>query len=528
MRWLGLTLASSILLPLALPNELFPSGQPLLGMVALVPLFLAYRGAKSYTRSIHIATVFAVVSTFLANYWLMFFGEFSVWTISGVIAGYVLFGLLLGPILHWTSRTGPRWRPFLIALVWTGYEYLTSVGYLGYPWGLVAYPVSDISPLVQHVDITGIWSLSFLMASANSVLAEVGRKWFSPRLRWLRVRQVGVVALLFAAALVYGWLRLATPIPTPESIDMVLVQQNTDSWAVGGHERALRTAQQLTREGIAAKEASPDLVAWSETSLRRPYRESRRYYETYPDGDPFVEFLSDIGTPLLTGNTYVLDLKEQEYLNAAILLRPSGELVDYYGKQHPVPFAEHVPFWDVAAVRRFFREVIGLQAIWVTGSEYTVFEVENASGDIVRLGTPICFEDSFGYIGRGFVRRGAEVLVNLTNNSWSRTESAQIQHFVAARFRAIENRRTLVRSTNSGLTAVVDAYGRTIAQLPMFEEAQLRVTVPIYKAARLTPYTVLGDYVAYLTLALLFSVAVASALRPRRHKKLGPATEGVL
>lgn len=527
MRWFGLTLASSILLPLALPNELFPNGQPVIGVVALVPLFLAYREAHTIRRAIHIGTVFAVVSTFLANYWLMFFGEFSVWTITGVIAGYVLFNLLLGPILWKASDAPHMWRPFLIAVVWTAYEYLTSVGYLGYPWGLVAYPVSGILPLMQHADITGVWSLSFLMAAANAVLAEAPGTYTRARVRPASIacaqllRQGAVVVALFVAAFVYGWIRISVPIPTRAELDVVLVQQNADSWAAGGQEAALRTAQTLTREGIQADTAAPDLVAWSETSLRYPYIENRDYYENRPAGDPFVEFVRQIDTPLLTGNHYVVDWDARESLNAAILLSTQAEVVDYYGKQHPVPFAEHVPFWEVPFVQEFFREVVGLQAIWVPGNRYTIFSVETKSGQTIRFGTPICFEDSFAYIGRGFVRRGADVLVNLTNNSWSRTDSAQIQHFVAARFRAIENRRTLVRSTNSGLTAVVDAYGRVIADLPMFEEAVLRTTVPIYHADSLTAYTLLGDYLAYIFLALLAGISVYHAFAVGRQRGRG-------
>lgn len=545
MRWFGLTLSSSLLLPLALPNELFPTGHPLFGIVALVPLFLAYREARSFRRAVKIGTVFAVVSTFLANYWLMFFGEFSVWTITGVIAGYVLFHLLTGPILYAASDAPPSWRPFVLAVVWTCYEYLTSIGYLGYPWGLIAYPVSGILPLIQHVDITGVWSLSFLLAAANGCIAELltvsrarlGSDTTSaggspagnlsdtahPAVRRLPVdlplalRQSAVVVTMVTAALVYGWIRLATPFTVNTELDVVLVQQNADSWATDGHEAALRTAQDLSREGVAEAEDRPDLVAWSETSLRYPYIENRRYYETHPVGDPFVEFVRNLGAPLLTGNHYVLDWDARESLNAAILLSTDAEVIDFYGKQHPVPFAEHVPFWEYEVVQRFFREVVGLQAIWVPGNEYTIFSIENSDGETVRFGTPICFEDSFAYIPRGFVLRGADVLINLTNNSWSRTDSAQIQHFVAARFRAIENRRTLVRSTNSGVTVVVDAYGRSIAELPMFESRALRTTVPIYTTDRFTAYTVLGDYLGYVAVAALAALAVLSMLRTRRR-----------
>jgi apolipoprotein N-acyltransferase len=191
-------------------------------------------------------------------------------------------------------------------------------------------------------------------------------------------------------------------------------------------------------------------------------------------------------------------------MNGVILLSQEGNIIDYYGKQHPVPFAEHIPFWEYEPVQRFFKEAVGLYSTWTIGSRYTLFSVPVDKKQELTFGTPICFEDAFAYLCRNFILKGAEILVNLTNNSWSRTDSAQIQHFVAARFRSIENKRVLLRSTNSGFTSVVDPWGRIINSIPMFEEGYIAAEVPVYRESTFTIYTLLGDYFPLMLLILLF------------------------
>ena len=119
-----------------------------------------------------LGVVFGGVSTALSNFWLMFFQGFSVWTYGGTILGYVGFNALLFPFLRGFSRIGGRFRPFLLASAWCVYEYFKSIGFLGYPWGLIAYPMGGFLPLVQFVDVTGVWGLSFLMALVNALVAE--------------------------------------------------------------------------------------------------------------------------------------------------------------------------------------------------------------------------------------------------------------------------------------------------------------------------------------------------------------------
>ena len=185
---------------------------------------------------------------------------------------------------------------------------------------------------------------------------------------------------------------------------------------------------------------------------------------------PLIPFIRESGTWLLTGAPVVVDLKTYEATNSVILIDPRSNLVESYAKIHLVPFAESIPFMEYPWFRAFIQKTVGLEGSWATGTRYVVFDLPTKYGP-VRFGAPICFEDAYADICREFSLHGADLLINLTDMSWSKTESAEIQQWAAARFRAIEARKTLVRSTNGGVSCVVGPYGQVLDSLPLFRAA---------------------------------------------------------
>ncbi len=444
----------------------------------------------------------------------MFFQGFSVWTYGGVIVGYIGYNALLFPFLRGFARISGRLRPFLLAAAWCGYEYFKSVGFLGYPWGLIAYPMGGFLPLVQFVDVTGVWGLSFLMALVNALIAEYAHAGWRPFFR----RQAAFLVVLVTCALVYGVVRLATPIPQKGDATVLLVQQNMDPWDEGRNiDQSLRVNLDLTAEGLRGAPVRPDLVVWSESSVFSPQVEKGKFN---PQKNQLVTAVQAGGVPILFGGVVILDRQKEQAMNASILVAKDGSVVDTYGKTHPVPFAESIPFFEVEWVSKFFRNVVGIWNPWVSGNRYTIYSTPLANGGAMSFGSPICFEDAFAQVCRSFVDRGADVLVNITNNSWSKTWSAEIQHFQAARFRAIENRRVLVRSTNGGLSAVVGPWGEIRSRMPLFERTYRVVDVPIYREKTLTPYARFGDWFVGAILALLFIVLVVDILPKKKRLPL--------
>ncbi len=203
---------------------------PLLGLVCIAPVFYAICRAPSFKVAARLGVVFGGVSTALSSFWLMFFQGFSVVDLRRApILGYMGYNALLFPFLLGLSRMSTRFRPFLLAVGWTVYEYFKSIGFLGYPWGLVAYPMGGFLPLIQFVDITGVWGLSFLMALINALLAEYALAGRRPHFR----RQGAFVVFLVACALGYGVAGFQPRFPRAGTAHLVLVQQNTDPWGGG-------------------------------------------------------------------------------------------------------------------------------------------------------------------------------------------------------------------------------------------------------------------------------------------------------
>ena len=544
---------------LALPNELFLYGSPAIGLIALVPLYLAMRRSRSYGAAALAAAVFGMLAHGLSSYWLWFFKDFRFWTLGTTTLAYALLYALAGLYLRLAARDGGRLAPLAFALVWTSWEHLKSIGFLGYPWGLIAYSWNSVLPFIQLSAVTGVPGLSFLIAYANGALGNLVEFLGPPPplaglpacgpgdgtepaparfLRVFRARVAGLpcelriraerramaaghlalVAMLGSLALAYGSVRLAAPLRETARIRAALIQQNTDSWT-SGELATLKTIARLTREVLEENPDGFDLVVWSETSLARPWDDFAAFYERTPREDPLGPLVRSSGAWTFTGAPDILDYETYEASNSVSLIDPSGRLVAQYAKTHPVPFAEAIPFWEVDWFRAFIQETVGLASGWVMGTELTIFELPLRDGTLVRFGAPICFEDAFASLNRDFVLKGADFLLNLTNDSWSLTDSSEIQHFVAARFRAIETGRTLVRSTNSGVSAVVDPRGRVLDSFPLFVEEARAVDIPVYSGGAPTPYLAFGDWFAGLALFLSGLLALILGIQeplPRR------------
>jgi apolipoprotein N-acyltransferase len=239
-----------------------------------------------------------------------------------------------------------------------------------------------------------------------------------------------------------------------------------------------------------------------------------------------LDYLAEQDVPFVIGND---DARRE--MNAegrweqvdynAVLLFDRGEIAGLYRKLRLVPFTEHFPYgkqfpWIYEALERADTH------FWKPGDAATVFESRG-----IKFSSPICFEDTFGYLSRDFVRNGAELLVNLSNDAWSRSLPAQMQHLSMAVFRAVENRRAMVRSTASGQTCGIDPTGRIIAMAEPFTEAWLTVEVPLLQEE--TFYTRYGDFLPwiFMTLAALLLIigGISFIVRAGSKPRLGFETD---
>jgi apolipoprotein N-acyltransferase len=543
-RILLLSVISGVLLPLALPNELFSWGNPALGLIAIAPLYVALANTAGYGMAFLASAVFGGLAHGLSSYWLWFFQDFRYWTLGSSTLAYMVVYGCLGLYLRGALKRSGLYRTLVFAAVWTVFEWGKSNGFLGYPWGLISYSWNEILPAIQIAESTGVYGLGFALVLVSGGFAEVlmlprsimphpagidGPAGIAARFlpplpsgKGAQVAGTGPLVasvLLMALILGYGYLALENPREPRGRFPAVLVQQNVDSWeSAGGEEEALSVSVALAAAAIEAAGRKPDIILFSETSLRRPWEEFRSFYSRTPREDPLIPFLARTGAWLFTGLPEILDWDTYDATNSVVLINPRGQQVASYAKMHPVPFAEALPFWEYAGFRRFIQEVVGLESGWTMGTERVIFELPTSSAGLVKFAGPICFEDAFAYLCRRFVNDGAELFINLTNDSWSRTKSAEIQHFVAARFRSVEARRVLVRSTNGGVSGMVMPDGSVRELLPLFSPEARLVDIPVY-TGETTPYMLFGDwFVALLALALagLFLLVVVGDRQARK------------
>lgn len=533
-RLVWAVILSSVAVSLAQPTEWMLGGNPLLALVGWVPLFWALKRAQSVGQASLLGALFGFLTTVFQNYWLAFFRDYALLTAGSVSLALAGYFALLAPFLWVMLRRPEPWRAFAVGALWAVFEFLKSNGFLGFPWGLAPYPFHGVTWFIQICDITGLSFLAFLVISWNAWLGEQLeerplRDWsfltFSQQITYKRMgRPVLIFFLVITAGLaVYGFYRLGENRPQRGSAKLVLVQQNADPWNGGDDLGPLRTSVRLSKEGL--KSGNIDLVVWSETSLRLPLQGWRPFYERNPPDSPLLKTIRANRVWWLFGNPYAQDLDWETgemggLVNATVLMNPQAQIVDYYGKIQQVPIAEYIPYWDVPAVQSFFKNVVGLPGSWSLGRQMTVFKVPVSGKQTMSFSTPICFEIAFAWVNRAMVQKGAEVLINLTDNSWSKQNSSQVQLQLTGFFRAVETRTSVVNSTNSGVTCVISPTGQMAAgPLPYFKEGQLTAEVPLYKDRVITPYVQFGDVLVYAAVGFLFLDLVFRSRRLSRGKE---------
>lgn len=516
---------------LAFPNPLSDTGWGFLVFFSLIPLFRVVDRASWKTVWLH-GLAYGFVFYLVYNYWLRTFHPLAI-LIAPILESFQYMILL--PVLK-AANSFFKKRGYLVQSVfYVAYLYLTQQGFLGYPYGNPSAALWNYPVLIQSVSIFGIWGISLLLAAPQafvaSRLARRGRPCMRDCMREYRVD--GIVYLsVFVVNLAFGLvsLRYYDDAPVERTVRIATVQHSADSWE-GGYATYERNFETLSSLSLEAMKENPDMVVWSETA----FVPSVAWHKAYPSNwmtsrlcDRFVDFGMNLPVPLVTGNpeglikdetlpAFLEDGSRNWKTYNTVILFGGGDILGTYRKQHLVPFTEHFPYGKQFP---WLYELLLANDYkwWEEGAEATVF-----SWDGVKFSTPICFEDTFGYLSADFVRSGADVLMNLSNDSWSGSVAAQMQHMQLAVFRAVENRRPLLRSTNSGMTCLVLPSGRVVGMLEPFVEAWHVYSVPIGQKDGLTFYTRHPDLLGKLLLAAtpaLFVFGAARAVGRRRRERI--------
>lgn len=481
-----------------------------LAFVALVPLLFTLDRVESRGFWDAFRPGFLAGLSFftLLVYWIVFLASTEVdnpLMMSGPLALLVVhqscfWGLFSWSAVHVTRRTRLP-GAVVVPVLWTAFEYLRSLGVLGFTWGALGYAGTSAPEWVQFASYTSVFGVTFWIVLINClVLALV-----APRRR----RSLGA-ALALVFGLVLGLVlpplhgaRVVRAGTGGASIRVAVLQPNVPGkkkWDSQFKDLSFDELEDLTREAAAAE---PDLIVWPETAapsylLRDPVYLAR-----------VERAASEAGAPILTGCPDLAYAVGEEGpmrpTNSVLMILGDGSPPAKYDKIHLVPFGEMIPFETVFPPLR--RVDLG-EADFRPGSERVVFDAPGA-----RTSVLVCFEAIFPRLVREFVDGGAELLVNVTNDVWYGRTSMPFQHASMAVMRSIENRRSLARSANSGVSLLADPHGRVVASTRIFERGYVVSELPV--VAEKTFYTRHGDVFSWAVsiLAVLMIATPRSKLR---------------
>jgi apolipoprotein N-acyltransferase len=372
---------------------------------------------------------------------------FAVLALPAVLALFYGLAAVLARLL-WTDDIG---RVAAMAFAFGVAEWLRATLFTGFPWNAIGYAAMPVPLLMQSVSMTGLFGMSALAVFVFSMPALLAGR---------RHRAVGIVLVLalVAAHVAYGYFCLALPAPSPaKSLDVRIVQPTIDQsekWDRTVRDRIFDHLIELSSAPPAKGAPRPELIVWPETAV--PFLFTER-----PDALARLGQVLDKGQLLLTGAVRAESAAGAgaRFYNSVLAIDDSGEIVDAVDKLHLVPFGEYVPFQRVLG-RLGIDKLVELPGQFSAGTHRHAIKLPGGA-----LALPfVCYEIIFPGEGDREAR-GADVLVNVTNDAWFGNTPGPYQHFRQAEVRAVELGRPLIRAANNGISALVDAHGRVLDAL---------------------------------------------------------------
>jgi apolipoprotein N-acyltransferase len=472
---------SGLLLVVAFPKYNYS----FLLFVALIPMLGALRG-QSKGAAFRLGIVFGLTFYLGLLSWIFYvthvYGKLPIPLALGVLlllAGYLsLYKALWAWGLVWAEKQGVSLLWFAPTL-WVVAELIQGYPIDSFPWELMGHGLYRHPLLLQAADLVGTYGLSFILVFINISLLLI---FFPPSggRQPGRLQTLSLLIIVLAAWLVYGYYRqvmITNVMAESPKIKTAIIQGNIkqgEKWNPQIAQATLETYARLTRKVLrevprTEEDTNAPLVIWPETAA--PF-----FFNHHPGKDTPLDTLTrEIAREnrvfLLFGALGAEKRPEGERLfNRAYLLNPEGEVLGRYDKAHLVPWGEYVPLQRIFFFIPKMVPMIGDFAEGPVGSTVSLPQG--------KVGVLICYESIFGYLSRAQVNKGARLLVNITNDAWFGTTSAPYQHMSMAVLRAVENRVSLARAANTGISAFISGDGRILWTSPLEQEAGHALELP--------------------------------------------------
>lgn len=514
-----LGLISGIMLGLSFP----PIPLPYLLFVGLIPYLIVIEKRETLAE-INRFTYFTIFFfNLITLYWV------GSWTPDAdpflMIAGSVLMFFnpivfLIPSTLYYFARKslGKGTALFLIPWFWLFYEFIYSITDFKFPWLSLSNGLPYFTSYIQISDIIGSYGLTILILYAN-IFAYLS--WKSFKDNKLNVKLASVFILIITLPIVYGVYKISSYEESNSKIRVGLIQPNLNpnkKWEIGNLDAQIDLYEKMSLKAI---HQGSELIIWPETALpvyllTERYQNETKRIQNFVDsfnislmtGMPHAEYFFNPETapeeakPLKNSNAVYTSY------NSILFFKPNNK-VGQYGKIKLVPFGEKVPLVDVFPVLgKWIKWNVGISS-WNTGQDTVVFNYLNKHEKEIGIGGVICIEAIYPDFISAFVERGAEFIAVVTNDSWYGNSSGPYQHKEMQVLRAVENRRSLVRAANGGISCIVNPLGITEIETEMFTrnvivgDVELRNDMTFF-----TKYPILFPYISIFTSIIVLIIFV--------------------
>ncbi len=480
--------------------------------IGIIPIFFVLNNSNLLS-GFFLGFVYSFVHYFFLIFWVTYtftiYGNLS-WIVAIGILSFLCFALAIFNAIAFFLTSWICRKPYVFLyctpVFWVTFDYLKSFMFTGLPWEYLAYSQYTNLKLIQIADIFGIYGVTFLIVLVNCfiylfIIFLLKKDWKGSKIKKeFLIYNFVFIIIIFVCVFFYGNIKISTiNIVKNESkhVTASIVQGNInqkDKWKENFQKSTVDKYLDLSLS-LINKRAKPDIIVWSETALPFYFLYENKYTPTVIDG------IKKINTDFLVGSPSYSHIKDEiKYYNTAFLIDSKGNNRGKYNKVHLVPFGEYVPdFW-----KNFFPFLHKI--VKGTLGDFSPGQPIALDWSKCKLGIQICFELIYPELYRALVKDDAELLISMSNDAWFGTSKAAYQHFSMVIFRAIENRRAIIRSGNTGISGFIDPTGKIIKQTQVGVEAVETETVPIITLKSF--YTQYGDVFSIVCVIITFFAVI--------------------
>lgn len=490
--WLLLIL-SGVVLGISFPP--FPFPFTLLIFVGLIPYFIVLK-KRTTLVSINKATFlfsffFSITTIYWVGSWSSDADPYLMLAGAALLFAYPCVMLIPSTLYYLAKKVFFKFDAlWLFPIFWVTLEYLLTLTDLRFPWLLLGHGLAKFNLFIQGADIIGTNGLSLAVAYINVLLYK---SFFEKKSEEkFNLKPVLIAVIIFLCLLIYGIYKVSSFKISDRKITVGIVQPDLnpwDKWETGNLGQLTKQYLDLSKKCV---DEGAEIILWPETAL--PVYAFGGTYNIVEDS--IFNFLYRNNVSLLTGMPDIIYYYDQNKIpedakyseqgnfyyatyNAVLGLNPGSREIQRYGKMKLVPLGERVPFVDqFAFLGDIFKWGVGITG-WNIGKDTTVFAIHNNGIDTVKVGGLVCYESVDPVFVSAFVQKGAEMITVVTNDSWYGKSSGPYQHKDFAILRAVENRRSVVRCANGGVSCIINAKGEILAETELFTKTYLVGKVPL-------------------------------------------------